>query len=146
MCIRVGRGGGERSRFLRPGDLSCLSLLLILSLVDASAGFFLSKGERSLIFSLSGSLLSLIGLLCGEVFFFCLERLLLLLLLLEELEDDDDRDELPELLDDDRDDERDELPLLSLLLDPESPFFFLCSFNFFLSLSEVADGDLFRAI
>lgn len=148
----MGRGGGERSRFLRPGDLSCFSLLLPLSLAEGAAIFFLSpSGDLSLTLSLSGSRRSFTGLLLGDVFFFGLERSLLLLLLLDELEDEEEREELPELLDDDRDDDRDELlseelPLLSLLLDPESPFFFLFSRGFFLSLSEAADGDLVRAI
>lgn len=47
--------------------LSCLSLALILSLADGIDSFFLSNGDRSLIFSLSTSLLSLTGLFCGEV-------------------------------------------------------------------------------
>lgn len=91
------------------------------------------------------------GLLFGEIFFFGLERSLLLLLLLDELDDEEEREELPELLEEDLDDDRDELlsdelPLLSLLLDPESPFFFLFSLGFFLSLSDAAEGDLVRAI
>lgn len=38
------------------------------------------------------------------------------------------------------------LPLLSLLLDPESVFFFLTSFGFFFSLSDAAEGDFVRAL
>lgn len=45
----------------------------------------------------------------GTYFFLGLERSWLLLLLLEELELLEERDELPELLDDERDDDRDEL-------------------------------------
>lgn len=45
----------------------------------------------------------------GTYFFLGLDRSWLLLLLLEELELLEERDELPELLDDERDDDRDEL-------------------------------------
>lgn len=152
MWIRVGRGGGERSRFLRPGDRSCFSLILALSFDKGNTDFFLSPvGDLSLIFSRSASRRSLSGLLFGEIVFFLgLERPLLLLLLLDELDDEDERDELPELLDDDREDDLeellDELPLLSLLLEPESPFFFLLSLGFFFSFSAAGKGDLFLAI
>lgn len=126
---------------------------LALSLEGADIFFLSPIGDLSLFFSLSGSRRSLTGLLFGEIFFFDRERSLLLLLLLEELEDEDDRDELPELLDDDLDEDLeellpDELPLLSLLLDPEFPFFFFTSFGFFLSLvsPDAAEGDFVRAI
>lgn len=50
-----------------------------------------------------------LAMLFSTYFFFGLERSLLLLLLLDELELDDDRDELPELLEEDRDVDLEEL-------------------------------------